>query len=63
MKSEVLEMMIAPQRMASGRYIDLGNIREEDIDLEDITISLNNITRFNGHHNHNKPLTLSAKKC
>lgn len=51
--------MIAPKRMASGKYIDLMNLTVDDIDLDDINVALNWTYRFNGHHKDNPPLTVA----
>lgn len=47
------------KRMSSGKYIDMGNFTEEDVDLRDINVSLNHILRFNGHHADVAPLTVA----
>lgn len=51
--------MIAPKRMASGKYIDLGSFTIDDVDIQDITTSLNTLYRFNGHYKDKKPLTVA----
>lgn len=51
--------MIAPQRMSSGKYVDLARFTEEDVDLGDITVSLNRIRRFGGHSKDIEPLTVA----
>ena len=45
--------------MSSGKYIDLNNFKEEDVDLGDIEVSLNHINRFTGHHSDVPPLTVA----
>lgn len=47
------------KRVASGKYVDLNNLKPEDIDLYDIEVALNNIIRFTGHHKDTKPLTVA----
>ena len=47
------------KRMSSGIYVDLNNLKKEDIRLEDIEVSLNNTVRFNGHAGDRKPLTVA----
>lgn len=47
------------KRFASGKYVDLANIQEKDIDLNDITTSLNQIRRFGGHYKDVPPLTVA----
>ena len=48
-----------PKRMASGKYVDLKNLKAEDIDLYDINVSLNTLRRFNGHYKDEMPLTIA----
>lgn len=47
------------KRMSSGIYVDLANLSEKDLDIKDISNSLNNITRFTGHYKDIKPLTVA----
>lgn len=47
------------KRLASGRYIDLENLKVEDVDINDITIALNQIKRFSGHYKDREPLTVA----
>lgn len=47
------------KRMSSGRYIDLANFTEEDVEMVDIETSLNNIARFTGHYSDEKPLSVA----
>jgi len=51
--------MSAWKRMSSGRYIDLYNFTENDVDIYDINKSLNLIVRFDGHYGQCKPLTVA----
>jgi uncharacterized protein len=51
--------MKAWKRLAGGRYVDLNNLTEADIDIDDINVALNYIHRFNGHHKDNTPLTVA----
>lgn len=51
--------MNAWKRMSTGRYIDLKDFKEEDVDLHDIEVSLNNTLRFNGHAKDRQPLTVA----
>lgn len=52
-------MKPAWKRMATGHYINLNNLRPEDIRIKDIEVSLNETVRFNGHHKDRKPLTVA----
>lgn len=47
------------QRMSSGKYIDMGNFTEKDVNIHDINVSLNHILRFNGHYSDFVPLTVA----
>lgn len=47
------------KRMSSGKYIDMGNLSVEDIDIDDINPSLNEIKRFTGHYRDVPPLTVA----
>lgn len=47
------------KRVSSGRYIDLANLSHEDIDIQDISTSLNQIVRFTGHYKDRPPLTVA----
>lgn len=44
--------------MSSGRYINLSDMKKEDIILGDIETSINHIFRFTGHWDKNRPLTV-----
>ena len=46
-------------RISSGRLVDLSNFTEEDICLESISRSLNEIKRFTGHWRDKEPLTVA----
>jgi len=46
-------------RISNGRYVDLANFKIEDIDLDSVTKSLNNIRRFTGHFRKKEPLTVA----
>lgn len=46
-------------RVSSGKLVDIGDLKEEDICLDDIERSLNHINRFTGHNNLRKPLTVA----
>lgn len=46
-------------RLAKGHYTDLGDVTIDDVDLESIEVSLNQIKRFNGHHKDKEPLTVA----
>lgn len=52
-------MMIAPKRVSSGKYIDLGDFSVDQVDIEDINKSLNYLYRFTGHHKDAEPLTVA----
>ena len=47
------------KRLSSGQYIDLGNLKEEDLNIKDVEASLNFIPRFTGHHKDEDPLTVA----
>lgn len=47
------------KRMSSGKYIDINNLKSEDLDVGDICTSLNNIIRFTGHYKDVPPLTVA----
>lgn len=49
----------ATKRLSSGKYIDLSDLKVEDVSLTDIDRSLNLIHRFTGHWKDNKPLTVA----
>jgi hypothetical protein len=51
--------MKLPKRVSSGRYIDLNSLTPEDVDISDISRSLNYIYRFTGHHKDVEPLTVA----
>lgn len=51
--------MAAWKRLSSGKYVDLLNLTKDDVDLGDITTSLNMTYRFNGHHKDAAPLTVA----
>lgn len=51
--------MRAPKRVASGKYIDLNDLKVEDISVSDISNSLNYLYRFTGHHKDSEPLTVA----
>lgn len=53
------ETIVAPKRMSSGSYVDLGNFNATDVDLFDINRALNLIYRFTGHYKDRKPLTVA----
>ena len=47
------------KRLSSGKYVDIGNLQDDDVAIEDVDASLNHIYRFTGHHKDNKPLTVA----
>lgn len=47
------------KRLSTGKYIDLANLDESDINIYDIENSLNHMYRFNGHFKDRKPLTVA----
>lgn len=51
--------MITTKRLSSGKYVDLGNLKVEDINIKDINTSLNYIYRFTGHSKDKEPLTVA----
>lgn len=50
---------IATKRVSSGKYIDLASLHIFDINIDDISRSLNYIYRFTGHWKDNPPLTVA----
>lgn len=48
-----------PKRLSSGEYIDLSDIKRENVTLENIVPALQYIFRFTGHHADNPPLTVA----
>jgi len=52
-------MTYAWKRVASGKYIDLKNLSVDDLNIEDVDISINNILRFTGHYKDHSPLTVA----
>jgi len=51
--------MRLPKRVSSGRYVDLNNLTVDDVDITDISKSLNYLYRFTGHHKDVEPLTVA----
>jgi hypothetical protein len=47
------------KRLSSGKYVDIGDLQPDDVSIEDVNTSLNNIYRFTGHHKDRKPLTVA----
>jgi len=47
------------KRVSSGKYVDLGNLKQDDISIKDIEVSLNNVIRFTGHYADVPPLTVA----
>jgi hypothetical protein len=47
------------KRMSSGKYVDVNNLTEDQLDIKDIEVSLNHIIRFNGHYSDVEPLTVA----
>lgn len=47
------------KRMSSGKYIDLNNLKEEDLDIQDVLTALSMTYRFNGHCKDERPLTVA----
>lgn len=45
--------------MSSGKYVDLNNLRLEDMNIEDIGRSLSHILRFTGHFKDVPPLSVA----
>tara|TARA_R110000851_G_scaffold115675_1_gene241591 strand:- start:3507 stop:4058 length:552 start_codon:yes stop_codon:yes gene_type:complete len=45
--------------MSSGIYVDLNNLRPEDMNMTDVDTALNGIIRFTGHYADVKPLTVA----
>lgn len=45
--------------MSSGRYIDLADPPEWEVNIDDIETSLNEVKRFNGHYKDRRPLTVA----
>lgn len=46
-------------RISKNELVDLGNFKPEDVDLESISRSLNNIKRFTGHYAFSRPLSVA----
>lgn len=46
-------------RMSSGRYVNLETLNHDDIDVYDISNSLNQLKRFVGHYKDKEPLTVA----
>ena len=51
--------MKLPKRVSSGRYVDLNDLRVDDVEISDINRSLNYLYRFTGHHKDVEPLTVA----
>jgi hypothetical protein len=49
-------MKHAWKRVSSGKYVDLNNLQIDDLDIDDVVVSLANIIRFSGHHKDEEPL-------
>ena len=47
------------KRLSSGKYIDLNDFSEVDVDIKDINTALNQTIRFNGHWKDEEPLTVA----
>lgn len=47
------------KRLSSGKYVDLANFTSSDVELADISTSLNGIERFTGHWKDTPPLTVA----
>jgi hypothetical protein len=52
-------MKPAWKRLASGKYVDLNNLTEGDLDIHDVETSLNYIIRFDGHWKDQEPLSVA----
>lgn len=50
---------VSTKRLSSGKYVDLANLTVDDIDIKDISRSLNYIYRFTGHFKDKEPLTVA----
>jgi 5'-deoxynucleotidase YfbR-like HD superfamily hydrolase len=48
-----------PKRVSSGRYVDLGDFSEEDVQVRDILPALSQMKRFTGHYRNNEPLSVA----
>lgn len=51
--------MAAWKRLSTGKYVDLLQFTEDDVDIVDINTSLNYTYRFSGHHKDAVPLTVA----
>ncbi len=49
----------ATKRVSSGKYLDLADLRFNDLDIDDINKALNHIYRFTGHYKDKEPLTVA----
>lgn len=46
-------------RISKNELVDLGDFKPEDVDLESISRSLNNLKRFTGHYSFSRPLSVA----
>lgn len=51
--------MLIKKRMASGKYVDVANLKPQDVNLNDIEVALNSIQRFGGAYKDAPPLTVA----
>lgn len=58
-KHKKMTHIISTKRVSSGKYIDLSNLTSGDVEISDISKSLNYIYRFTGHWKDNPPLTVA----
>lgn len=56
---KIMTHIVSTKRLSSGKYVDLSNLSIDDIDIEDISRSLNYIYRFTGHWKDREPLTVA----
>lgn len=50
---------VTTKRLSSGKYVNLAKLGVHDIDIKDISQSLNYIYRFTGHFKDKEPLTVA----
>lgn len=58
-RKKIMTHIVSTKRLSSGKYVDLSNLSIDDVDINDISRSLNYIYRFTGHWKDNEPLTVA----
>lgn len=54
-----MKRIASSKRLSTGKYVDLSNLSVDDINIKDISRSLNYIYRFTGHWKDKEPLTVA----